>query len=315
MSSKSLIPTHPSSSSTPSSSEHLPLSNLTSIFYDSSARPFSLFGLSFSELPEATQGFLKENAARLPTRLCLSEDEEENDEEEDGDGDGDGDKEGLNAYFGMLLKFREEEQERLGRTLEGVHRAIVLSMLTAKTTSPTSTHTHAQAQAREEAETELRTILVPEWRSHLDDYVDRIDALIWFETEMRRGTVYEMGYEQCVWERREDVQRMVLFAVRGLQGVHETMMGERGERELGVGLGVVGGELEGHISDDSRSGNGSGSGDGSSGSGSSDEYEDEDEDEESIFSESDFDLGCTSDSNSEAQWVSLDSTFTMRRIG
>ncbi|PPQ97231.1 hypothetical protein CVT26_000759 [Gymnopilus dilepis] len=243
-----------------SSDDIFSLADMASTFYDVDRRPFTLAGLKYDELPEGTRDFLSQSTERLPNTISEAE---------------------LNTYFHKLLLFRQEHQKRLGRTLEGVHRAIVSDMLALKA-DPTN----------QETLNRLTNVLVPEWRAHLDKHVDELDALIWFETEMRKGTPFAMLPEQPAKERREDVQRMVQFAVQCLQEVNERVKREmRGEVLLveherdGETAG------EGHLSDASSSSSG-------------------EEGDEDLFS--DCEGVEFSSSDSDSQWMDVKSAF--RRV-
>ncbi|KAF8875873.1 hypothetical protein CPB84DRAFT_1796275 [Gymnopilus junonius] len=248
------------------SDDQFSLLNISSNFYDVDRRPFTFIGLKFEDLPQPTQEFLSHNTERLPSTVSKGD---------------------LDHYFHKLLAFRQEQQQRLERTLEGVHRAIVTAMLAARA-DPTNQHVLDR----------LRDVLVSEWRSHLDDYVDEINALIWFEMEMRKDTPLAMLPQQPFQERQEDVQRMVQFAIQCLQNVNEKVkreiMGEvvLQEQEQGQEQEQERRLLEqGHLSDASSS--------------SSSTEEDLEED---LFSDEDNNVGSGSD-DSESQWIDVESTF------
>jgi len=245
-----------------SDDDNLPFADLASICFDDTSYPFQYAGLSFEELPRVAQKFLADNIERFPSNLSQEE---------------------LGKYFKKLLDFRGAQQRRLARTLEGVHRAIVSGMIKSRTKEQTETDDPADT---------LREVLIPEWRSHMHDYVDRIDALIWFEMEMRKDTAFELGAQDYIQERKDDVERMITFVVQSLQVINDTvkreMLAERllTQFELNAEEGQ---EPGGHLSD------------GGSSSGS-DDYD------ESLFSDSEVghDEDCSLRSDSDGRWLNVE---------
>ncbi|KAF8965608.1 hypothetical protein BDZ97DRAFT_1918161 [Flammula alnicola] len=191
----SVVPRHVSNDDHP-----LRLADIASTVYNNKDRPFQYADLAFDELPQSAQKFLTDTTNLFPLSSIQPD-----------------------LYFPMMLQVRKARQERLVRTLEGVHRSIVAGMLATSTPAD-------NREDRSKHLFDLQSVLIPEWRSHLDAYVDEIDALIWFEMATRKGTRWEQSLEQSLREREEDVQRMLEFALQCLQMINDK-------------------ESEGHISD------------------------------------------------------------------
>ncbi len=116
----------------------------------------------------------------------------------------------VKAFFQALLDVRYKRLERLERTLEGVNRAIVREIL--------ASHTRTGNNAMDDAcRRVLGEVLQPEWRGHLDQYVEEIDALIWLDMTARADCTTSPTYEQYMKERADTVEGMTEFALRCLQ--------------------------------------------------------------------------------------------------
>jgi len=168
------------------------LKELSDIIFDAKKRTFGLEDKRYQELPEANSRFLESIWSDLPLEYDLSDPAE------------------LHEYFRKLLLIRERLNNRLQRTLYGVHRAIVAGMLTLNS-NPEDFKTLQN----------IRDVLLPEWRSHLDDHLDKIDALAWFETWQRKGTVQEMPPAVLTQDREMDIKNMVDLGIQQLQLIHE----------------------------------------------------------------------------------------------
>jgi len=68
---------------------------------------------------------------------------------------------------------------------------------------------------------EVRDLLLPEWRGHLDDCVEEIDALVWFEIHTRKDTPYPFSLEQVLIGGREYVVLMLESTLQLLQLAYE----------------------------------------------------------------------------------------------
>jgi len=196
-----------SSSSSNSSSERRddldfdgPLIKLSN-FYEAS-RPFNLTGKSFGELPEATRRFLVEMEL-YPAEFA-----------------------NVKEFFQALLDIRCKRLEKLERTLEGVNRAIVREIL--------ASHARMGNHAMDDTSRRvLGEVLQPEWRGHLDQYVEEIDALIWLDMTARAECTPRPTYEQYMRERAETVEGMTEFALRCLQNaLDKVKMEERAQSFL-----------------------------------------------------------------------------------
>ncbi|PPQ80222.1 hypothetical protein CVT25_003575 [Psilocybe cyanescens] len=161
--------------------------------YDPSNRKFEYTDLELSQLPLAAQDFLRLYGLEV-TRKPHEELTEE----------------GRDALFSQLLKIRKDERARLHETLCAVHLAIVTQMRNLA-----SGDTAARAT--------LRETLFPVWQSHLDDHLSRIDALLWFELEMRKCSQFRLLPQHYLSSRTEDINRMVSSALQWLQQEKERL--------------------------------------------------------------------------------------------
>jgi len=190
---------------------------------------FNLSGLTFDELPENARKFLV-GTGLFPNEFA-----------------------NLEIFFQALLEVRRARRDRLERTLEGVNRAIVKEML--------ASHERSEDESIDEScRAVLSGVLQPEWREHLDQYVEEIDALIWLDMTARAESTNQLTLEQYMVERQDDVERMVEFALRCLQKTFDKVKREmqaewimREMLEAGEAQGDVDeaelDEAQGHISE------------------------------------------------------------------
>ncbi|KAF9526904.1 hypothetical protein CPB83DRAFT_857176 [Crepidotus variabilis] len=164
-------------------------------------KSFDLQDQPFEELPESIQRFL------LTTGLYPKQ------------------FQNIQAFFKALLETRTARRHRLERTLEGVSKSIVREMLASHFRTGNST-------LDEQCKPVLRDVLQPEWRDHLDSYVEEIDALIWLDMTARENTPEQPSWEQYMTERRGDIESMVDFALQCLQNAFEKVRMERKARWL-----------------------------------------------------------------------------------
>ena len=157
---------------------------------------FSFHDLPFHDLPLSAQDFLTDTANLYPDSPSLS----------------------CLDYFDELTHIRKNRAARLQRVLEGVNHDIAKNMMVLA--NPTNDGS-SDDNNRTIAISEIRDILLPEWRGHLDDYVEEIDALVWFEIHTRKGTPYPFSLEQVLIDREEYVDLMLEFALQSLQLAYE----------------------------------------------------------------------------------------------
>ncbi|KAF5328820.1 hypothetical protein D9619_011502 [Psilocybe cf. subviscida] len=149
----------------------LPLAEIASALYNIDDHIFENMYLNFSELSLPAQKLLTE-AGLYPINPAVGDDD-------------------AALYQQPLLVLRKARQERLGRTLEGVNRALIYGLIT---NNPTL---HAQFTSAFNVKSNianvaqflpsLQGVLVPELQGHLDCYMEEIDALLWFEVALRKN--------------------------------------------------------------------------------------------------------------------------------
>jgi len=87
---------------------------------------------------------------------------------------------------------RIEHAHKLFRTLEGVHIALVERRRELVALHEQEEHTEEPSEEVEERLAEIAhevgNVLLPEWRSHLDDFMREFDALIWLDVVAREDT-------------------------------------------------------------------------------------------------------------------------------
>jgi len=114
---------------------------------------------------------------------------------------------------------------------------------------------HPDDESRNEAIAEIQYALLPEWRSHLDDYVDEIDALVWFDIHAQKGTPNPLSLKQVLHDREEDVAKMIEFALQLLQKAYEKQKREaRGEAVMARIMDSMGDELDGVLGSNTQQG-------------------------------------------------------------
>lgn len=180
---------------------------------------FSFHDLPFHDLPLSVQDFLTHVTNLYPdSPECSSEE-----------------------YFDELTHIRKNRAARLQRVLEGVNRDIANNMIVLA--NPTN---NLDDDSRNIPIAEIQNILLPEWRSHLDDYVEEIDALVWFTMHTRKGTPYPFSLERVLSDREEYVALMLEFALQSLQLAYEKQKREaRGSALMAGIMDSMGDELDG----------------------------------------------------------------------
>ena len=117
----------------------------------------------FYDLPLSLQDFLVHVTNRYPkSPQCSSEE-----------------------YFDELTHIRKNEAARLQRVLEGVNHDIANNMIVLANSAD-----NLNNDSRNIPTAEIQNILLPEWWSHLHDYVQEIDALVWFTTHTWKGMAF-----------------------------------------------------------------------------------------------------------------------------
>ncbi|KIM45656.1 hypothetical protein M413DRAFT_345145 [Hebeloma cylindrosporum] len=160
---------------------------------------YSFHDLPFCDLPQTAQEFLTHTTNLYPDSPEI---------------------EGL-EYFEEISHIRKSRAARLQRVLEGVNRGIADNMILL------ANPTHDDGDdTRNIAIAQIQNILLPEWRSHLDDHVEEIDALAWFEIHTRKGTPYPFSLERVLRDREEYVALTVEFALQSLQLAYEKQLAD-----------------------------------------------------------------------------------------
>jgi len=198
-----------------SSSDDFLLAAVASAAYD--PQPFSFHDLEFSDLPQSAQEFLTQttNLYHQFPASCGP------------------------TYFDEICHIRKNRAERLERVLENVNRGIADNMMVVLAN-------HTDDESRNVAIAEMQQALLPEWRSHLDDYVDEIDALVWFDVHAQKGTPHPLSLKQVLHDREEDVARMIELALQLLQKAYERQKRvARGEAVMARIMDSMGDELDG----------------------------------------------------------------------
>lgn len=181
----------------------IPLEECLSELYNVDDKPFSLFpSRTFDSLPQRAQQLLSRHRLDFPASDSLPLTQETRD-----------------ILFEKLSMARKAELSVFERNTSGVNREIVSQMSTLSSQSPGEYHKPQDEQALYY----LTNVLIPEWRGHLDDGLDKIDTLIWFEMVLTNGTGFEQSLEVYLKDRREDVERMVTHATQSLQRVKEQL--------------------------------------------------------------------------------------------
>ena len=182
---------------------------------------FSLHDLPFHDLPPTVQYFLSHTTNLYPDSPECSSLE----------------------YFDELTHIRKNRAARLQRVLEGVNRNIAHNMIALANLTEES-----DDDSRNIPVAEIRHILLPEWRSHLDDYVEEIDALVWFSIHTRKGTPYPFSLERVLNDREEYVSLMMEIALQSLQLAYEKQKREaRGSAIMAGIMHSMGDELDGGV--------------------------------------------------------------------
>ncbi|KAH9484748.1 hypothetical protein JR316_0001648 [Psilocybe cubensis] len=111
---------------------------------------------------------------------------------------------GFKALNDQLVTVRRAELNRLHTATQEVHRNIGIQLL-------------ALSSGDDSARNILRDTLIPYWRSLLDEYVLRNDALLWYELEMRGNGLFHLQPGQYLFDRVQDIDRMRELVMRWLQ--------------------------------------------------------------------------------------------------
>ena len=182
---------------------------------------FNFHDLPFHDLPPTVQDFLTHTTNLYPDSPECSSLE----------------------YSVELTHIRENRAARFQRVLEGVNRDMANNMVVVA--NPTG---HSDDYSRNIPIAEIRNILIPEWRSHLNDYVEEIDALVWFSMHTRKGTQYPFSLKRVLIDRDEYVAKEVELALRSLFVAHERQKREaRGSALMAGIMDSMGDELDGEL--------------------------------------------------------------------
>ncbi|KAF8149348.1 hypothetical protein B0H34DRAFT_733423 [Crassisporium funariophilum] len=182
--------------------QQISFADVASAVYSNKDRPFLLGDLTFNQLPRTIQKFLLDTTELYSVTFADPE-----------------------VYQEMLFKVRKERLERLRRNLAGVHRAIVIEMFKA--------NSNASEEELHGSLYKLKDVLIPEWRSHLDAYVEELDALTWFEIKM--GPLHEIQMAVYLEDRKDNIEQMLTLVIQCLLLKNESV-----KQELGIEGGSMG---------------------------------------------------------------------------